>query len=308
MNASIIICTRNRADSLAKTLAALERLAIPPGLHPEILVVDNGSTAHTAKVVRQHPAARISIRGLSEPVPGQARARNAGLAASSAELILCTDDDVVPAMDWLKLMTAPLAQGKCEGVAGKVKLAEELRRPWMIGMHVGWLAAYNGHPQQLIGANMAFHRSVLEKVPKFDVELGPGALGYIDETLFSWQMLEAGFGLKYIPEAFVVHYPEPSRLLRSSWLSAGRKHGASHAYLLHHWQHHTIPLPALRRCYVAAKLRLRRLVQPPPPLNGEGIAPWEMSYVAEIEKCRQYLKERQRPRNYSKRGLRKLCH
>jgi hypothetical protein len=65
------------------------------------------------------------------------------------------------------------------------------------------------------------------------------------------------------------------------------------------------PSPRLRYCYAALRLRLRRLLQPPPPLAAEGISPWEMSYVCEMEKCRQFLIERTRPRNYSKRGLRK---
>ncbi|KAA6407127.1 MAG: hypothetical protein FRX48_09193 [Lasallia pustulata] len=40
-------------------------------------------------------------------------------------------------------------------------------------------------PKFMVGANMAFSRRVLEKVPSFDTELGPGALGFFDESLFS---------------------------------------------------------------------------------------------------------------------------
>ena len=36
-----------------------------------------------------------------------------------------------------------------------------------------------------------------------------------------------------------------------------------------------------------------------------GAPPWEASYVAGMAKCRQFLIERRRPRNYTKRGLRK---
>ena len=62
----------------------------------------------------------------------------------------------------------------------------------------------------------------------------------------------------------------------------------------------------MRAFYVAAKLHLRRILQPPVPMDAEGCAPWEMSYVLTIEKCRHFVKERRRPRNYSKRGLARL--
>ncbi len=305
MKASIIICTRNRADNLAKTLASFDGLAVPAGLQAEMLVVDNNSTDHTVAVLRQHQAGKIPLRYLLQTSPGKSRCLNAALAASSSELLLFTDDDVVPAKDWLQQLTEPLLHRKCDGVAGRVDLAEDLRRPWMTKNHLLVLAVFDGQPLQFVGANMCLHRSVLDRVPEFDRELGPGALGFGEETLFSWQMAEAGLCLEYNPKASVIHHPELSRLLRSSWLSNGRKHGASLAYLKHHWLHEKLPSPRLRYFYLALKLRLRRSLQPPTPLQADGIAAWEMSYVGEMEMCRQYQIERRRSRNYSKRGLRK---
>jgi glycosyltransferase involved in cell wall biosynthesis len=309
MNVSVIICTRDRAARLDQTLSSLEALTIPAGLSCEVVVVDNGSTDQTPQVVRKHSAARIPPRYLLESEPGQSRARNTGVAASEGEIILFTDDDVVPAKDWLERMCRPLLERECDGAVGHIELAKEVCRPWMTEGQKAGLAFYDGPgdgPLELIGANMGFHRSVIERVPAFDPEIGPGALGLFDDTLFSWQLAEAGFRLRYIPEASVIHYPDPTRLLRRHCLSAGRTFGISKAYVLHHWQHEKVPFPRLRYCYVGLKLRLRRLLEPPPALDVEGIAPWEMSYVAEMEKNRQFLIERQRPRNYSKRGLRKI--
>jgi hypothetical protein len=228
------------------------------------------------------------------------------MAASRGEVILFADDDVAPAMNWLEHISTPLLQRRCEAASGRVELGKELSRPWMTPQHLAWLAIFHGGLRQLIGANMGFHRSVLERVPEFDAELGAGASGFAEETLFSWQLLEAGFRLEYIPEAVVVHHPDPSRLIRSSWLSSARKHGASTAYLCHHWEHQEVRNPRMRAGCLQLKLRLRRMAQPPPPPDAEGIAAWEMSYAARLETLRQFLNERRRPRNYSKRGLRKL--
>jgi glucosyl-dolichyl phosphate glucuronosyltransferase len=308
LKASVVICTRNRADSLANTLRSFEATEVPQGLQTEIFVVDNGSTDHTAEVVRRHSAAKIPVRYVLESLPGLSRARNAGIAASRGDIILFTDDDVAPERKWIEHIAAPLVRRECEGVIGRIELANEVCRPWMTQQHKVYLAVSGGpdsEPSELIGANMGFHRSVLDRVPEFDPELGAGALGFGEETLFSWQLVGAGFRLKYIPEASVIHHPDPSRLIRSSLLSTSRKHGASTAYLLHHWFHEKLPSPRLRYYYVALKLRLRCVLEPPRALDAEGVAPWEMSYVLEMEKCRHFLIECRRPRNYSKRGLRK---
>jgi glucosyl-dolichyl phosphate glucuronosyltransferase len=244
-----------------------------------------------------------------EPAQGLSRARNSGVAASHGEIILFTDDDVVPAKNWLEKMGRPLLERECDGAVGRVELAKEVCRPWMTQPHKGGLAFYDGpgdRPLEFLGANMGFHRSVLERVPAFDPELGAGALGVFEDALFSWQLAEAGFRLRYIPEASVTHYPDPTRLLRRNSLSASQRFGASKAYVLHHWRHENVSLPRLRNCFYGLKLGLRRLLEPPPSLDAEGIAPWEMTYAAEMEKNRQFLIESRRSRNYAKRGLRRL--
>jgi hypothetical protein len=53
------------------------------------------------------------------------------------------------------------------------------------------------------------------------------------------------------------------------------------------------------------KLWVRRIVQPPPGLEEEGAPEWELSYLVELEKYRAFIKERSRPRNYERHGLRK---
>lgn len=305
-NVSIIIATHNRAPALQQTLRRLAAVAIPSGWEAELIVADNGSTDDTSAVVQASKLKSVEVRYLYEGHKGKSHALNASLAQARGEILLFTDDDAAPAKDWLELIGRPLLERQCDAAVGRIELAEELRRPWLAPEHLACLAVFHGVPLQLIGANSGFHRSVLDHVPAFDPELGPGASGFGEETLFSWQLAEAGSRLRYIPEATVIHHPDSSRLLRSSWLSAGRKHGVTRAYLMHHWLHEKVPSPRLRHAYVALKLRLRRLLEPPPPPDAEGTASWDMSYVAEMETCRQFLIERRRPRNYSKRGLRKL--
>ncbi len=311
MDISIIIATRNRSKSLSRTLQDLQKAAIPADVTAEIVVADNGSTDDTRLVASRASTDHVRVRYLFEGRKGKSNALNAAVAQARGEILLFTDDDVRPAPDWVEQMIGPLAKRECDGALGRIELAPELLRPWMSEAQKSMLAFYNGPgdgPLQFIGANMGVHRSVFGRVPGFDPEIGPGALGLFEDTLLSWQMTEAGMKLRYVPEALVVHHPDPRRLLRRHLLASSQTFGASMGYVLHHWCHEQMPAPRLSYYYLALKLMVRRLVQPPPSLDAEGAPPWEGSYVASMAKCRQFLLERRRPRNYSKRGLTKQVH
>lgn len=88
MKVSVVIATRDRAALLAGALASLRAQAGAPAF--EMVVVDNGSSDATAAVARDGGAVLVH-----EAEPNRGRARNAGVAAASGELVLFVDDDVV---------------------------------------------------------------------------------------------------------------------------------------------------------------------------------------------------------------------
>jgi len=94
MKLSVVIATKDRARFLAR---ALESLALQSDAPPfEAIVVDNGSTDDTAVVVeRQRKAcALFELERLFVPEPNRGKARNAGIARASGEIVLFIDDDV----------------------------------------------------------------------------------------------------------------------------------------------------------------------------------------------------------------------
>ncbi|MDD1444223.1 glycosyltransferase family 2 protein, partial [Dolichospermum sp. ST_sed3] len=226
-------------------------------------------------------------------------------------IILFTDDDVTPDKNWAVDLMVPLLEGSCDAVTGQITLAENVTRPWLTSAHLWWLASSDdakSHDgvRELIGANMGFRRSVLDRVPAFDIELGPGAMGFGDDTLFGWQLSEAGFRIAYVPSAGVIHHVDPIRLRRIEWLTASRQRGRSQAYLRYHWEHSEIRFPRARQLYYVLKLQVRRCFQQRPSLEDEGCSLWEMSYVLHSEMCKQFRLERRGSRKYERRGLRKL--
>lgn len=293
---------------LEKTLRAFQAVQVPADWRVEMLVADNGSTDHTAAVVKaaSHPA--IEVRHVYEPRPGKSRAQNTAMALARGVALLFIDDDVEPAASWLENMARPLLENRCEAVAGRILLAEDLHRPWFTPMHEIWLAESREPAVDsagLVGASMGIHRSVFEIIDDFDEELGPGASGFGEETLVWLQMREAGLRILPVTDTFVIHHPEPTRLLRANWLAAAKRFGRTRAYLMHHWEHDRLPYPALLGWWVQTKLFLRRLARRPPGLDSEGCPDWEMSYLTRIESLKRFIEESRRPRNYELRALRR---
>jgi glycosyltransferase involved in cell wall biosynthesis len=307
---SIVICTRNRAESLRETLISLAGCVVPPDAPAEILVVDNGSSDQTRQVTASAPSTGRSIRYVSEPRKGQCFARNAGLRNSRGSVILFTDDDVRVPPDWIEKMARPVLLGQADVVAGGIKIAPQLTRPWQTDHHRNWLAGYQGpKPGQelwVIGANMGFSRKVLERVPSFDEELGPGQLGFGDDALFGKQAAAAGFRTVFVPGAEVEHHFDPSRLSRQSLLNASLAYGRSNAYLHHHWSHGNVPLARLKICQLPVLLMWHRIRNGKPA--DEGISQFEMGTRSYLEYCKAFLAHRRRPRNYEHHGLVKLTH
>ena len=317
LSVTILICTRNRAEYLRKTLVSVGKLYIPDGFDPELVLVDNGSTDNTLEVIRSLELPNMPVRVLQEMAPGAGSARNMGLRNAQGKVVLITDDDTQLPVNWVEAMCRPILDGEADAVAGKIVIAPHLRRDWMSAHHEAILSATVSMdpeaPQDIFGASMAFHRDVLAAVPGFDPELGPGtAVGHMDDTLFSWQLKRAGYRIAYVSKAPVVHHFNQDRLLRSSFISAARRHGRARAYMAYHWQH--VPYAKSRRFgsrWLNLLLRytlllVRRTIYPKEWIRKEGISSWEFGLIRQISGIKQFIGDSRRPRNYDRHGLRKI--
>jgi glycosyltransferase involved in cell wall biosynthesis len=304
---SIILCSRDRPADLGRTLASLAAVQVPAALSCELLLVDNGTDDETARVAHE---ARLPfpLRYVRENIRGKSRALNAALAQARGQVLLCTDDDVRVPPDWVTRMCAPILEGRADAVAGGVVLAAHLQREWMRPYHrIRFGASEDPGPPSLIGANMAFARRVLEQVPAFDPELGPGARGFYDDTLFSLQLAEAGFRIVAEPAATVEHHVDARRLSRGEMLDMARRFAQTRAYVDHHWEHKTVRLLRLRELKARLRLALwrlrhRRHAQAEGLMQGESIRVVGVLYYGFLRE------ELGRPRAYERHGLRRLGH
>ena len=309
MKASIIIVTRDRAADLKQTLHAMRDLVVPDGMEAEIMVVDNGSSDDTREVTLAAEGGTLPVRYLLEARAGKSRGLNLGISQAIGDVMIFTDDDIRPPSNWLEGMCDPVATKGAKAVAGGVRLAPGLIRPWMTKLHRSWLASTEwldaSAKMCMVGANMAVAREVFDKVPAFDTELGGGGLGFYEDVLFASQVGAAGFTVHDAREVCVEHHFDPSRLSRDTWLTGARRRGISFAYFGHHWQHWGCRFGKLRLLRASLKLSAWRTMNTA-AMNSDGCSAEEVMLEFNKATIEAHIKESKRPRKYEKHGLVKL--
>ena len=226
---SVVVATHNRSALLAQTLEALAGQRWPRERF-EIVVADNGSTDATRQVI-DAAAARSgapSIRYLHVAEPGKSCAVNAALRLAAGDILLFTDDDVLPEPQWIDRMVDALESTGADFAAGRIVPRWEAPPPsWISPPLYGVLAIPENGGERLpialdstrvmpIGANMAVRRTVVNRIGGLRADLGKleGTLRTGEDHEFFLRMLEAGFRGVYEPTAVVHHWVPRARLHR----------------------------------------------------------------------------------------------
>lgn len=98
---SVLIATYNRAEVLRQTLEAMCALD-RDGLDVKFVIIDNNSKDHTGEVIDSFQD-RLPIQHLFQPRQGKSASLNMALDnLPECDLVVFTDDDVLPPTDWLK--------------------------------------------------------------------------------------------------------------------------------------------------------------------------------------------------------------
>ncbi len=123
---SVIICVYNAANTIVACLDTLSQQTI---LH-ETIVVDDGSTDETVKLVQSY--GEVQIITLSHGGPAQAR--NEGANQAKGKIVVFVDADMTFAPDFLDKLTQPIRAGKSRGTFTKAEYVKnfesELAKAW----------------------------------------------------------------------------------------------------------------------------------------------------------------------------------
>jgi GT2 family glycosyltransferase len=203
--ASIIVPTRDRPDYLEVTLASIAPQAAAASA--EVIVVDDGAAAASRAVAERHGATY-----LAHPEPrGPNAARNTGIDAAGAELLVLVDDDVEAPDGWLDALLRAAGEDPQAGVLGgpiRVRLeGVSFRMCGREGPPVTFLdlGAEDRDAEFVWSANMAIRRSALERVGPFD----PSLAIYGDEEEWQRRHRAAGGRTRYVAAAGLTHRRAP---------------------------------------------------------------------------------------------------
>jgi glycosyltransferase involved in cell wall biosynthesis len=215
---SVVLTTANRADSLRLTLEAMSNLQAPVGGWL-LLIVDNASKDHTQDVISSFRD-RLPIKSLHYSVPGKNAALNSAISAFQGDLIVFTDDDVLPHPDWL-VQHRSLADALpgYDVFGGCIEpVWPETPPNWIIKripLTVCFAATPSDWssgpcpPQRVWGGNMSVRAEVFKEGHRFDLASGPkfGDNRYLTggETRFTRRIHEGGHRCYYSPAPLVGH-------------------------------------------------------------------------------------------------------
>ena len=219
---TVAVCTRDGAIRLPECLDSIEALDYPDR-QLDLVVVDNAPRDSSAKdsVAGRYPRVRYVV----ERRPGLDWARNRAILAARGDLIAFTDDDVSVDAGWARAIGSLFAADpQVEAITGLVVPDEidseaqvlfeayggfgrgfERRyfrgaRGQSIGLRLGGAGVFG------TGANMAFRRTLFDRIGRFDPALDVGTCtnGGGDLEIF-FRALKHEATLVYEPKAVVRH-------------------------------------------------------------------------------------------------------
>ena len=207
LRSSVVVCTRNRAPSLVRTVQSILRTA---GDY-EVLVIDQGDdqAAEAALSSLQD----IRLRYVRSTRRGKGAALNDGLRLATGDVVVCTDDDCEVPQGWVEAMTAVMAAQP----AAAVVFCNVL--PPLYDRTAGYVPAYERQQDRCLtsivearrglglGAGMALRRETVLAFGGFDEAFGPGSrFASGDDWDISLRAMLRGFKVYDTSQVSVLHH------------------------------------------------------------------------------------------------------
>ena len=156
-------------DALATTLAE-------QSLHPQVIIVDGGSTDGTWERLqaaeRMYPnlvAIRDESCNLKASRGPIARGRNVGIAAAAADVVACADAGCIYDPEWLARLTAPILNGSAEYSLGGSCVDPHDQTIWDLAAapFFGLKQRPDGTTKSCTARSMAFRKELWKRVGGF---------------------------------------------------------------------------------------------------------------------------------------------
>jgi glycosyltransferase involved in cell wall biosynthesis len=244
---SVVICTRNRPDTIR---AAIESVLANDHGSFDLTVIDQSTDGATAAVLQSIVSLDRRLQYVHIDGPGLSRAYNVGIKQTAGDLLAFTDDDCIVPTTWLTAIARAFGNdADADLVYGQVLLPETAHQykgviPTLPIERPERLSQDDGFKVFGMGANFAARRRLFERIGGFDEMLGGGApLRSSQDFDLAYRAYRAGSAILLRPEVLAYHYG-----LRkpTEWLETQKAYGIGDGGF--YWKH--------VRCRDAHALRL----------------------------------------------------
>jgi GT2 family glycosyltransferase len=226
---SVVVCTRDRPDTLGPTLDSLAAQSLR---RHEVVVVDQSRSGETKELVTALARTDGRFRYLRLDEAGLSRAYNAGVRATSAPILAFTDDDCTAPAGWLEAVRTAFERHRAADLLyGQVLVAPELEArenrdgftPALPIPARRLLSREHGFEVFGMGANFAARRTLFDRVGPFDEVLGGGGpLMSSQDFDFAYRVFRTGLATLLEPDAVVYHHGFRSH---ADWPAVVRSYG-----------------------------------------------------------------------------------
>jgi glycosyltransferase involved in cell wall biosynthesis/GT2 family glycosyltransferase len=221
---SVVIPTYNRRELLHRVLGALAAQTTASAF--EVVVVSDGSTDGTDDYLRSS-ATPLPVVAVTQGNGGPAAARNAGVSAARAPIVLFVDDDVVPAPDLVEqhLHAHRDSPGDTVVIGPMLTPPDARLSPWVAWEQHKLYKQYDALRDGVFECTFRQFYTGNASVPRqrvIDVGMFDTGFRRSEDVELAFRMHEAGLSFRFVPEARGFHYANRSF---ESWLATPFAYG-----------------------------------------------------------------------------------
>ena len=235
---TVLFATHNGENTLPVMLDNFCKLEAPKNGW-EIIAVDNASNDNTAAIIKSY-IDRLPITYIYEAQAGKNNALNIGLTVAKGELVVLTDDDIIPQSTWLTQWENCTNSHPDYAVFGGRIQAKWPRQPekWILDyVSLGITYAISPdkteegetNPYMIWGPNMVIRKEIFDLGFRFNDSVGPNGMNYImgSETEFTARLYQEGFKPWFCNKAIVQHIIREHQLSKDWIIKRAFRYGRS---------------------------------------------------------------------------------
>jgi glycosyltransferase involved in cell wall biosynthesis len=213
---SVIIPAYNAESTIGRCLQALTNQSYPADSY-EVIVVDDGSTDGTAGIAQD-----FAVRYIRQENQGPAAARNNGAQQARGEIILFTDADCVPDVDWIREMANPFDKPELMAVKGAYRSRQKsiVARFAQLEFEERFAKLEKAGSTDMVDTYSAGFRSrQFLEMNGFDTSF---PVANNEDTELSYRMSKSGHKMVFNPRAVVYHLSHPDSVRKYARLKFWR--------------------------------------------------------------------------------------